>query len=140
MPVTEGTLRARGSDNDSRDRVVAKGFKHILGVLINVNLVLLELRDFRNVLILALTLFFLKLEGNTTDRTALDTFHKMSRVSSNLVAETLGSNDSNLIDNPLIGLEVQCKTRVVFLDNYARSSLRSFGAYTTLCFVSNFYP
>jgi hypothetical protein len=44
----------------------------------------IEGRDFGNVLILAFSLFFLELEGDTTDRTTLNTLHQMSSVSGNL--------------------------------------------------------
>jgi hypothetical protein len=43
-----------------------------------------EGRDFGNVLILSFSLFFLELEGDTTDRTALNALHQMSSVTGNL--------------------------------------------------------
>ena len=48
----------------------------------------IEGRDFRDVLILAFSLFFLELEGDTTDGTTLNTLHQMSGVSGNLFGFT----------------------------------------------------
>lgn len=42
-------------------------------------------RHLRNVLILALTLLLLKLEGDTADGTTLDTLHQVGGVASNLL-------------------------------------------------------
>jgi hypothetical protein len=47
-------------------------------------------------LILALTLLFLELEGDTADGTTLDTLHQMCGVSGDLVPETLGGDDCDL--------------------------------------------
>lgn len=53
-----------------------------------------ESRDLGDVVILALTLLLLQLEGDTTDGTALDTLHQMGREASDLVAQTLRGDDS----------------------------------------------
>lgn len=64
----------------------ADALKEILGVLVNVQLaglaVLAEVegRHFGDVLILALTLLFLQLEGDTTDGSALDTLHPIEEL------------------------------------------------------------
>lgn len=77
--------------------------KEILSLRINVQLAALgvlgevESGDLGNVLILALTLLLLELEGDTADGTALDTLHQVGGVAGDLVAEALGSNDGNLI-------------------------------------------
>ena len=44
----------------------------------------IEGRDFGDILILAFSLFFLELEGDTTDRTTLNTLHQMGGVTGNL--------------------------------------------------------
>ena len=44
----------------------------------------IEGRDFGDVLILAFSLFFLELEGDTTDGATLNTLHEMGGVPSNL--------------------------------------------------------
>jgi hypothetical protein len=43
-----------------------------------------EGRNFGDVLIFSLTLFFLELEGDTTDGTTLNTLHQMRSITSNL--------------------------------------------------------
>jgi hypothetical protein len=70
-------------------KTYAKGLEEILGVGINVELAGLglgdiESGDLRNVLILALTLLLLKLEGDTADGTTLDALHQVGGVTSDL--------------------------------------------------------
>jgi hypothetical protein len=71
--------------------------EEILGLGVDVELARLgvlgevESGDLRNVLILALTLLLLKLEGDTADRSTLDTLHKMGGVTSNLHSCSLGT-------------------------------------------------
>ena len=91
-----------------------------------------EGRDFGDVLILALSLLFLELERDTADRTTLDTLHQMGGETSNLVTKTLGGDDGNLGGDLLVGLEVQGKTRVVLLDEDLGGTLDSLGTNTTL--------
>lgn len=67
----------------------AHGLEKVLGVGVNVKLAGLglgdvESRDLRNVLILALTLLLLKLEGDTADGTTLDALHQVGSVTSDL--------------------------------------------------------
>jgi hypothetical protein len=52
--------------------------------------------------------------------------------SSNLVAELLGGNDGNFLNDALVGLEIAGQTSVVLLDNQLRGLLNGLGAYTTL--------
>ena len=47
-----------------------------------------ESRNFRNIVVLAFTLFFLKFEGDTRDRSTLDTLHQMGGETGNFVAQT----------------------------------------------------
>lgn len=57
----------------------------------------------------------------------------MSGETSDLVAETLGRDDGDLIDDLLVGVEVdRVETRVVLLDQDASSSLGSLGTNSTL--------
>lgn len=69
-------------------------------------------RDLGDVVVLALTLLLLQLEGDAADRAALDTLHQVGRESGNLVAETLRGNDGDFIDDPLVGVEVESETGV----------------------------
>lgn len=90
-------------------KTYAKGLEKVLGVGVNVELTGLglgdvESGDLRNVLILALTLLLLKLEGDTADGTTLDALHQVGSVTSDLEqianqnwsSRVVGSNVSNL--------------------------------------------
>lgn len=87
--------------------------EQVLGLGIDVQLARLgvlgevESGDLGDVLILALTLLLLQLEGDTTDGTVLDTLHQVGGVAGNLVAQALGGDDGDLIANALVGLEVE---------------------------------
>lgn len=67
--------------------------KEVLGLDIDVELAAfrvlgeVESRNFGHVLILAFSLLLLKLEGDTTDGTTLDTLHQVGGVASNLYKE-----------------------------------------------------
>jgi hypothetical protein len=62
----------------------------------------------------------------------LNALHQVGDEASNLVAEALGGDDSNLIGNLLVGLEVQSEARVVLLDELASGPLDGLGSDTTL--------
>lgn len=77
----------------------AKVLEEVLGLAIDVELAALgvlgevESRDLRNVLILALTLLLLKLEGDTTDGTTLNSLHQVGGVAGNLqIPQSQSSN------------------------------------------------
>lgn len=123
----------------------AHGLEKVLGLLVDVEHAALavlgevESRDLGDVLVLALTLLLLKLEGDTADGTTLNALHQVSGVAGNLrwlvsqvsgvwyssglcadaylVAQALAGNDSNLIADALVGLEVESETRVVALND-----------------------
>jgi hypothetical protein len=122
----------------------AEALEEVLGLLVDVESARLavlgevEGGDLGDVLILALTLLFLELEGDTADGTTLDTLHQMCCVSGDLVPETLGGDDGNLVPvvsklfiplpqlpyvqphliaNPLVGLEVERQLGVVPLND-----------------------
>lgn len=64
--------------------------EEVLGLGVDIELAALRVlgevegRNLGDVLILALTLLFLELEGDTTDGTTLDTLHQVSGVAGNL--------------------------------------------------------
>lgn len=68
----------------------AKVLKQVTGLGVDLELTgfgvlsKVQSRDLGNVLILALTLLLLKLEGDTTNRTTLNTLHQMGGISGNL--------------------------------------------------------
>jgi len=108
-----------------------------LGFRVNLNNGGIEGRELGNIVVLAFTLFFLELEGDTTDGSTRNALHQVSGETSNLVTKTLGSNDSNLVANLLVGLEIESKTGVVLLDQNAGSLLDSLGSNATLKIQSN---
>lgn len=115
-----GNLSLRDWDNVDGDGIETEVLEKILGLAVDVQLASLrevEGRNLRNVLILALTLLLLKLEGDTTDGTTLNTLHQVGGVASNLVAQTLGSDDSDLVADALVGLEVESELGVVPLND-----------------------
>ena len=60
-------------------------------------------------------LFFLEFNGDTTNWSSSNTFHQVSDETGDLVSETLGWNNSDLLDDPLVSVEVQGQHHVVFL-------------------------
>eukprot|EP00351_Strombidinopsis_sp_SopsisLIS2011_P005191 CAMPEP_0116871824 /NCGR_PEP_ID=MMETSP0463-20121206/2327_1 /TAXON_ID=181622 /ORGANISM="Strombidinopsis sp, Strain SopsisLIS2011" /LENGTH=171 /DNA_ID=CAMNT_0004510937 /DNA_START=43 /DNA_END=559 /DNA_ORIENTATION=- len=85
----------------------------------------LDLGSIRDEVHLALTLLLLKTERDTTDGTLLDSLHQVSGETSNLVSESLGLNDSNVINDTLVGVEVNGELTVVLLDDGSGGSLNS---------------
>ena len=106
-----------------QDKTYAEGLEEVLGLLVDIESTRLgvlgevESGDLGDVLVLALTLLFLELERDAADGTTLDTLHQVRGVTSNLVAETLGGNDGDLIAKTLVGLEVQGELGVVTLND-----------------------
>ena len=106
----------------------AHALQHVLGVGIDIQLTRLGLRNIqgrnlRDVLILALTLLLLELEGDTANRTALDTLHQVGGETGDLVAQTLRGDDGNLIAETLVGFEVEGELGVVPLDHHLSGAL-----------------
>jgi len=61
----------------------------------------------RTVVVLALSLLLLKLEGDTANGSLLNTLHEMGSETSNLVAETLRGDDGNLVADLLVGVAMR---------------------------------
>lgn len=120
-----------------RDGIETKALEQILRLAVDVQLAAfgvlgeVESGHLGDVLILPLTLLFLQLEGDTTDRTALDTFHQMGRVTSNLVPQSLGGDQRDLIADPLVDLEVEGELWVISLDDYLGTLLHGLGTNAT---------
>ena len=70
-----------------------------------------------------LALFFLELEGDSTNWTLLDSPHQVSNKSADLIAQMLRGNDCDFFANLLVGLEISGEFGVVFLNNLACSFL-----------------
>lgn len=138
-PVPPGLLLlllGDGSDG-GWDGVEAQVLQQLLSVWVDIKSSVLAVDgvvksgDLRNVLILALTLLLLKLEGDTTDGPTADTLHQVGGVSGNLVPQPLGRNDSDLITDTLVGLEVKSELRVVSFDNDLSGLLDGLGSYSS---------
>ena len=110
-------------DDDLRHVAKVELAEHLLGVGVDLNDVEGNLRDVRDVVVLALTLLLLELEGNALDGALLNTAHEVREEPGNLVPHPLGRDHSNLIADPLVDLEVQCQARVVLLDDELGSPL-----------------
>ncbi len=106
--------------------------QHLLGIRINLKSVHFNGRNIGDVVVLPLTLFLLELEGDTADGTLLNSLHQMGGEPSNLVPEALGGDDSNLIANLLVGLEIQSQTGVVLFNNEPGGLFDCLGSDATL--------
>ena len=104
------------NDLQARDGIESKSSQEAVCVGIHINSGDSQSRDLGNVLIFSLSLLFLEFEGDATDGSTLNTFHQVSRESSNLVSQTLGGDDGHLITELLVGVEVQSETGVVLFN------------------------
>ncbi len=59
-----------------------------------------------SLLITSTPYLFLESEGDAADGTLLDTLHKVTGVTGNLVSEFLGLDDCNVVDDSLVYMEV----------------------------------
>jgi hypothetical protein len=137
--------------------------QQVLGLGVDVELACLgevEGRHLGDVLVLALALLLLQLEGNAADGAALDALHQVGGVAGNLVSETsislqlpkgpalqgmvgnqkgrthlvaqaLRGDDGDLIAQPLVGLEVERQLGVVPLNDDLGGLLDGLGANAT---------
>lgn len=106
--------------------------KHVLGLSIDFNVVSVNSRLLRYVVILSLTLLFLELEGDSAHRSLLDALHEMGNETCNHVAQSLRGDDSYFISNSLVGLEIESETGVVLLNDDACCLFDELGSDTTL--------
>jgi len=101
---------------------------HILGGGVDGDLLNIDLGLLRNILHASLALSLLKLQRDTTNGSLLDSLHEMSDETGDLVSESLGGDDGNLLRDLLVQLEVHSQLRVVLLDNVSSGSLDSLGS------------
>jgi len=110
---------AAGNTNTAKVSI-SKTLQKIPGIRINLNsLLLIQGTDLRNEIKTTLTLFLLQFQRDVAYGALLDALHQMCGESSDLIAHALGRQDGDLIDNALVGVEVQRQARVVLLDNGA---------------------
>lgn len=101
--------------------------QHLLGVGVNFeDILLVDVRDLRDVIVTALSLFLLKFDGNTSDWSPLDPFHEMSRETSDLVPQSFRWNDGDLFGDPLVGVEIGPQLGVVFFHDDSGCFLHGF--------------
>ncbi len=119
--------------NGDRQRGEVQGRKHVLGVGVNLDGSFgLQSGDLGYVVVATLALLLLKLDGDATHGGLLDTAHQMCGETSNLVAEFLGGDNSDLLNDTLVGLEIISQASVVLLDDQLRGLLDGLGADATL--------
>jgi hypothetical protein len=124
----------RGSNNDARHTSEANGLQELVGLRVNDDLgsEILHDRVVRDDVLTALTLLLLELEGDSADGALSDTLHQVSGEASNLVAQTLGGDLSDLADDLLVGGEVHSKLSVVLLNNDTSGLLDGLSSDATL--------
>ena len=128
--VNGGLLDLDGSDTSKVLKV--QGLEQSLSIGVDLNSRSIQGRELGDVVVLALALLLLELEGDATDGSTLDTLHQVGGETGNLVTEALGGDDGNLGGDLLVGLEVQGETGVVLLDEDLGGSLDSLGTNATL--------
>lgn len=117
-------------------KTYTKVLEQVLGLAVDLEKAALvvrgvEGRDLGDVLVLALTLLLLELEGDAADGATLNALHQVGGVAGNLVAEALGGDDGNLVADALVGLKVEGQARVVTLDDDLGGLLDGLGADAT---------
>jgi len=114
--------------------------EEVLGVGVDLDGRDVDGRGLGDVVVAALALLLLELERDATDGATLDAAHQVGGVTGNLVAEALGGDDSDLIENTLVGLEVKTQAGVVLLNGLARRALddlRTARVFFLLLFVAS---
>ncbi len=101
---------------------------HILSSRVDDDLLNFKLGLLRNILHSSLALGFLELERDSANRTLLNSLHKVSDETSDLVAESLRGNNGNLFRYLLVKLEVHGQLGVVLLNDVSGRSLDSLSA------------
>jgi hypothetical protein len=108
-----------------------KSRKHIKRLLIHLNVVNLESRLIWHEVHAPLTLLLLELERDAPHGPALDPAHEMGGEPGDLVPKPLRGDDGDLLEDLLIGVEVEGHARVVALDHLARGFLHGLRADAT---------
>lgn len=109
-----------------------EGLEHALGIWVDLNGAGVKSGKLWDKVVLAFALLLLQLERDSWNRTLLNTLHQMSSESSDLVAQTLRGNDSHIVADALVSVEVESEEWVVLLNQATRGPLNSFGTNATL--------
>ena len=74
----------------------------------------------------------------TSDRSSLDSLHKMRGESSDLIPEPFAGDDGDFLGNPFVGVEIGAQLSVVFLHDDAGGLFHRFRANATHFFLLRF--
>lgn len=80
----------------------------------------------------SLSLLFLDFEGDSLNRTVLDSSHQMGGEPGDLVSESLGGNVGHILEDLLVDVEVEGQIEVVFLDQLSGGSFYGLGSDSSL--------
>ena len=131
--ATAGRLLAHVTDSDSNGaNVDAEGLEHLVGLRVDLNVGNSEGGLLGDDVHAALALLLLKAQGNATDGAAGNALHGVGDVSSNLVAQTLGGDNSDLVAKLLVHVEIVAELAVPLLNDRASGFLNCLGANATL--------
>jgi hypothetical protein len=122
------------ANNNTVHASISHSLQQVPGLLVNSNSLLLQGTNLRNKVQTTLTFLLLKLQGDVTDGSLGNTLHKVGGEPSNLVTHTLGGGDGDLIDDTLVGVEIESETGVVLLDDGTCGFLDGLGADSLLLF------
>ena len=90
-----------------------------------------DLGLFWNEVHLSFSLHFLKFKRDASDWAFFNSLHQMGGETSNLVSHLLGLDDSDIVDDTLVVVEVLGQLSVVLLDDSSGSSLDGLGSNST---------
>ena len=131
--ATARRLLAHVTDSDSNGADVdAEGLEHLVGLRVDLNVGNSEGGLLGDDVHAALALLLLKAQGNATDGAAGNALHGVGDVSSNLVAQTLGGDNSDLVAKLLVHVEIVAELAVPLLNDRASGFLNCLGANATL--------
>ena len=116
------------ADDNTVEVTVPHAFQEVPRLPINPDGLLLQRTDLRNKVQPTLALFLLQLEGDVAHGALGDAFHEVGGEPGDLVSHALGRGDGDLVDETLVGVEVEREPRVVLLDDGPRGLLHGLGA------------
>lgn len=137
VSLGETSWASLGRDGDGLQRnLETQGLDQVSSLGVNLQLTVgvrqVQSRDLWDVLVLSLSLLLLQLEGDTSNWTLLNSLHQVGGVTSNLVSQSLGLDNSDLRGQSLVGLEVQSQLWVETLNQDLGGSLHGFSSNATL--------
>ena len=98
---------------EAGDALEIHHLQHVLGLRIDLDDILFQSGNVRNIVIPTFTLFFLQFDGNSTDCWPLKPFHQMSDEAGDFVTQRLGRNHGDFFNDSLVGVEIKGQFCVV---------------------------